>query len=525
MNTYKRTLVTVAVMVLMMLTSLNIPSVMAEGKEPGNITPAQVGSRAISGAPLTVRVLDNLAMAVDYEGRRQFYSDTAGGSFVEVDGVVYGSTPPAGGSFRPLPFTPVSNSAVSGTGTAADPFLITTEVDAGATGVRITQVTTYVNGEQQYRVDLTARNTSEAARNVRIFHGADLYLNFPGNVPDTGFGLFDAATGAVGALSQDLRSVQVFIPITPVTAFQEAIYNTFWLRIGNTGGAAGPGFNNTINPNFHDVAAGLQYDRALAAGASATVSFAGGFGLAADVGITLPGVVDDEPQPEPAQLWVVTRPNFNASVAPGAILAYEFVVGNVGRGDSTRADIVFPFDPNLVQVLDASFDVPSTWVMAVNSDSLVIRTAGLGSRNGRTTGTIRFRVNQQIQPGTVITGRTQLTWLDRRSGGRALGNLFAVTVGTESISSPTYRLNSSASAGAVGSSFVFSSDILVPTEPVGIWYNRPDGQVVAVGTQRATVDGTLAVNFNADLPPGVYSMVFYGLWSEMTTAVPFTITP
>ncbi|MCS6883313.1 MAG: hypothetical protein RMK84_19655 [Oscillochloridaceae bacterium] len=518
---YRRATLVVMVALLVMMTGLTLPVAMAQSKGEGGPAPAQAPGQTINGTPLTVRVLDNLAMAVNFDGRRQFFADTDGGTFVQVDGIVYGSTPAAGGGFAPRPFTPVSNSPVTGSGTAADPFRIATEVEAGTSGVRVSQVTTYVNGERRYRVDITARNTSSANRNVRIFHGADLFLNFPGNVLDFGFGFFDPPTGAVGALSQDQRSVQVFIPITAPTAYQEAFYATFWSRIGGANGAPGPGFDNTINSSFHDTAAGLQYDRTLAPGASETVSLFGAFGLADDVGIRPPAL---ELPPEPADVWVVIRPSFNLSVAPRSIIVFEIVITNIGRGAASSTEIIFPFDPDLLQVVDASFDVPTTWVAAVNRDSLVIRSGLLGPRSGRTRGTIRFTVRENARQGGTITGRVQLRWTDGGRGGRSQSNLFVIPVGPTAQSSPTYVIVVEPAAGSSGAVFRFTSPIFVPREPVGVWYNLPDGRVVAVNTLRANDEGALTVNFTSrDLPPGTYSMVFYGLWSEFTAVTPFVI--
>lgn len=55
-------------------------------------------------------------------------------------------------------------------------------------------------------------------------------------------------------------------------------------------------------------------------------------------------------------------------------------------------------------MVDASFDVPTTWVAAVNRDSLVIRSGLLGTRSGRTRGTIRFVVRENAQLGALSPG-------------------------------------------------------------------------------------------------------------------------
>ncbi len=234
--------------------------------------------RTISGAPLTVTVFDNLAMAVNFDGRNQFFAGNAAGTYISVDGTVYGHNAPASWSFDPIDLTPVSNSGVMGIGSEADPFRIETVVRVGDTGLELTQVTSYVNGELFYRVELSVRNTTGNNQSVRIIHAADLFLNFPGNQLDYGFGIFDRPSGSVGALSQDGRSIQVFTPITPADAYQEAFYDTLWNQIG-TGANAGPGFNNSVDTSFHDVAAGLQWNRTIPANGSVEIALAGAFGI------------------------------------------------------------------------------------------------------------------------------------------------------------------------------------------------------------------------------------------------------
>ena len=81
----------------------------------------------------------------------EFYptSSTIGacGTFLSVGGTLYSpSDVPAGDSAEGTPFTPVSQSAVSGSGTQANPYKIVTKVDAGTTGLRIIQTDSYVVG-------------------------------------------------------------------------------------------------------------------------------------------------------------------------------------------------------------------------------------------------------------------------------------------------------------------------------------------------------------------------------------------
>jgi hypothetical protein len=292
---------------------LSPSAVQAKPTKPPSVQQSGV---AIVGEPLSIVVQDGLGMEVYYEGAEQFYNDDAGGTFLQVGGLIYGEQPPANNGFAPIAFTPISNDGPNGSGTRSDPFVVVTVVEAGNTGVRLTQTTRYVDGDPLYDVDIVVTNRTESAQTVKIFHGADLYLNFAGNLPDFGYGFFDADSGAVGAIAEDGNSIQVFIPVTPADAFQEAFYGTFWREIGGASGVAGDGFNNTINLDYHDTAAGLEYSRRLAAsGGTAAVSVQGAFGAI--------GAIIDEPtvpNQEPAFVTVVNRPTPNTYVARGGII-------------------------------------------------------------------------------------------------------------------------------------------------------------------------------------------------------------
>src|SRR3954453_1042842 len=57
------------------------------------------------------------------------------------------------------PFSAVSQTPVSGSGSTARPFRVTTVVNLGSSGLQITEVDTYVAGQESYRTDVTIKNT------------------------------------------------------------------------------------------------------------------------------------------------------------------------------------------------------------------------------------------------------------------------------------------------------------------------------------------------------------------------------
>ena len=116
----------------------------------GGATAAFAASINSSGPLTRVEISDTLNCAVDHAGdvSPEFYGDTACGTLLAVDGTLY-SPPsiPAGSGANPrTAFTAVSQSAVTGTGTSADPFTIVTVVALGTSGVQITETDSYVVG-------------------------------------------------------------------------------------------------------------------------------------------------------------------------------------------------------------------------------------------------------------------------------------------------------------------------------------------------------------------------------------------
>ena len=509
-------------------------SVTAQTKAPSQVSVAP--GPMIDGSPLDVITQDGLAMAVYYNGAYQFYRDTDGGTFLTIDGVIYGTTPAAGGALAPIPFTPVSNSAVSGSGTRADPFTIVTVASAGTTGVQVTQTTTYVNGDFYYGVDWTIANTGSATHEVRAFYAADLYLNFPGNDLDFGYGIYDPASGAVGITSNDRMNIQVLIPFTPVTAYEEASYDTIWSNIGS-GSSAGPGMNNTFDPAYTDGGAALQWDRSLAAGASTNIHFHGAFGPATEItaptatptatGVPAPTATATRVpavvvQYRSANVHVVIRPEPNHVAARGSIVACTMEITNRGEGSAGDAAITMALDPATVSVIDASFGRRTVWVSQLLTNSLTLNTGRLANGGDAITATVRLRVLDNAADGGSVCNVISVNWKDDVRGGRRFSNRPIVVVGASN-QTQTYTLVASPSSGPAGTKFFFTGTVFAPSEPVGVWYNAPNGTVVSGSTFYAKDDGSIVVSFADKVTPGFYSMVFYGHWTKFTAVGTFEV--
>src|SRR5258708_2599847 len=134
----------------------------------GAVAPALAASQAIlSAGPLTrVQISDDLNCAVDHSGDTypEFYNDTACGTLVAVGGALFGpANIPAGGAAARTGFTPISQSAVLGLGTSADPYRVVTVVGLGSTGLQLTETDSYIVGQETYRTDVAIANSGGVA--------------------------------------------------------------------------------------------------------------------------------------------------------------------------------------------------------------------------------------------------------------------------------------------------------------------------------------------------------------------------
>ncbi len=297
----------------------------------------------ISGDPLTIYVASDGSAQVRYNyvppvsPSGQFYP--AGNLLADMGvflwigtsayGPDFGSRSSAYGS-APIPFTQISQSALTGSGTAADPWVITTTLGAGSTGARIAERITYVNGQQYYRMDSQISNTSGSSATVTYFHAGDIYLKGS----DAGYGYYNASTGAVGGQNQPRNWFVIFQPLTPATKYEEDSYSTIWQDIGQ-GGAQGPGFHNTVKLNdYIDNGAGLQWSNLnIGAGQSTTISDWLSFGTAPVIVPTpTPTGTPPGPTPTPTSTPIVSPTPTPTPVPPGVPEPSSFLLLATGLG-------------------------------------------------------------------------------------------------------------------------------------------------------------------------------------------------
>jgi len=185
-------------------------------------------------------------------------------------------------------FTPVSHK-LTGAGTEASPFVLTTSVDAVQPAGRkapvagLTETDTYVTGEDFFTTKLAVTSSNENPTDTlegTIYHVGDCFL---ANL-DTGFGAFNAAGVGAGSVACTITPNDIpperFMAFTPVATegfpvgsarYVESRYPTFWEDITPEGKPLPDTVDATTN---EDNGMGLSWPIKLKGGAQpATLSF------------------------------------------------------------------------------------------------------------------------------------------------------------------------------------------------------------------------------------------------------------
>ena len=148
-----------------------------------------------------------------------------------VDGVLYGPASIPAGPAVDVPYTAVSQSAVTGAGTEGDPLRIVTVVDLGATGLRLTQTDSYVIGQEVYRTDVAVANSGASARTALLYRAGDCFLQDS----DVGYGSANPATGAVACVTSldSGARIQQWFPLSPGSHYYEAGFGDVWSLVAS----------------------------------------------------------------------------------------------------------------------------------------------------------------------------------------------------------------------------------------------------------------------------------------------------
>ncbi|MDA0178859.1 hypothetical protein OJ997_01025 [Solirubrobacter phytolaccae] len=163
------------------------------------------------------------------------------------------------------PFTQLSAPVKTGTGTAGDPFVITSRFRATA-DLDITQTVTHVSGTTRLTAAWAIHNSAGSSVNMQVFEGADLYVN--GNDNGTGTSSGSQPNRMIGSVASD-GSVAYLVEQAskPWSHFYSGMNSQFY----ETSSDSSYGYlSDTIDPTLQDSGMAVEWDDTLAAGATKT---------------------------------------------------------------------------------------------------------------------------------------------------------------------------------------------------------------------------------------------------------------
>lgn len=223
---------------------------------------------------------------------------------------------------------------------------------------------------------------------------------------------------------------------------------------------------------------------------------------------------------QPARLVLAQRVDDVAR--PGEVLALDVVLENYGRGPVFDATIELPFDDNTLILLDATPSRAGVWVSEVQPGLMTIRTGPLAANRDLVRMTIRFRVRDEAPNGVAIGRLARLAYRDGVTDfGRGQSNVPRATIGP----GPELTYWRAPEITVAGQTLTYAAAGFAPGEPVGIWYNPPDGAPpVTVTTVRADGDGRVSGTLSLrDVPAGMYTLVLYSHHSQQTFVGEFVV--
>ena len=230
-----------------------------------------------------------------------------------------------------------SGSQTSGTGTVADPFVMTTKVDAGSTGLHLTQVDRLVKSEELYTTELTLTNNSAAPIDLILYRAMDCYLG--GN--DSGYGMMSGATvgcvkradaSGVNSATNPISRVEQFIDLTGGAKKGLARFSTIWQSIGKR-----EEYNDTCTVHsttppvpapcndYYDNGMGLSWRITIPAGSSQTIQHATVFSPTGKLPVTTSATVSPASAPQAGTVTYTLTLN-NANTVPVDLQTLSFAL-------------------------------------------------------------------------------------------------------------------------------------------------------------------------------------------------------
>jgi uncharacterized repeat protein (TIGR01451 family) len=345
-----------------------------------------------SGGPLTHVWIGNdlscqvqhIADAPDYEfyGPDIFPGDA--GTFIAMGGVLYApdfanhdysSAEFFLGAYAP--FTPVSQTGVTGSGTAADPFKVITVVGVAATGLVIQQTDTYVTGREYYTTEIKISNNGADTASGVLYRAADAFLGGS----DTGYGFTQVFSGnrkAVGcsnnADNMPPGKIEEFIALTGGNNYFQNRFDMVWSAIGSQA----PFPDTSASTTLLDNGAGINWNFSIPAGDSATYSHVTTFSPLGFEGLVTSKTADSPTSPAGTQngyTITIQNPNVNdvtvSSITDTLPAGFAYV-----SGSTTSATTNEPAIAAQMLTWSGSFTVPASGSISLHFAVTVATTPG-----------------------------------------------------------------------------------------------------------------------------------------------------
>ena len=355
-------------------------------------TPAQAIS---SAGPLdNIWLGDDGAAQISYAGDSSYEvfppSNIPGdyGTFIVVNDALYapdlanhGNTATSSiGSYTP--FTPQSQSGVTGSGTAGNPYSVTTVLGVGATGLTLTHVDSYVVGQESYRTDVTITNASGSPVDAILYRAMDCYLGST----DTGYG-FVAGTSvgcSLNANNTPPGRIEQLVPLNAGSSYLEAGYSQVWAAIGTH-----LPFDNTCRCAENiDNGAGISWTITIPANGSITRSHLTTFSPLGAAALYVTKTADQaNVSPAGTNGYTITVSNPNATVNTLDSIVDTLPAGfSYQSGSSSGATTTDPVIAGQALTWTGSFPVPANGTLSLHFNVTAASSAGTFYNEATATG-------------------------------------------------------------------------------------------------------------------------------------------
>lgn len=227
-----------------------------ESAQPTRPVPPQDEFYTRPGELTNLTIYPQLATRIDSteDGRSVYYGNYWAGTNIAVGGRSYGVA--SDWVYKDNGFEVLASPTVTGSGAPWDPFVVTTTVRAGDSGLVIDQLDVFEDLTGRYHTVISVRNTSEVAQDFVLYRAADCYLNRN----DYGTGaVFD---GGASCIATDGRRITLTDGSGDVRS-AAGRYDAIWNAVVD-----GTEFANEATPGHYDNGMGISWSRTIAPGAS-----------------------------------------------------------------------------------------------------------------------------------------------------------------------------------------------------------------------------------------------------------------